>query len=98
MFAVSCTIPVYFFKGTWWGGRFFTLGDFGDCGEVSLCGWRWSTNGNISLLSYYGDVGLVPESSTDKDLAEFFWYMSLLHCFSSVVSTGQIYGNIPRYW
>ena len=25
-------------------------------------------------------------------------FLSLLHCFSSVVSPGQIYGNISRYW
>ena len=25
-------------------------------------------------------------------------FLSILHCFSSVVSPGRMYGNISRYW
>ena len=54
-------------------GDCFTLGYFGYCGEVSYCGWWWSTNGNISLISYCDDIGLVTEASTDKEIVDFIW-------------------------
>ena len=54
-------------------GDCLTLGGFQDCGEVPYHGWQCDFNGEISMLIFFNDVGVVTEALTAKELVKFLW-------------------------
>ena len=87
------TVPIYYvhvdaLEELRWAVDCFILGYFGVFIKVPYRGWWCTTNGEVTMLSYCNEVGVVSEVSTAKGIVEFFWdelaFTPLLCCIRGV--------------